>query len=129
MSSCKQGSMRTLLKRFVRCTEAQDVIEYALLAAFISIVGYGAFVAIGGNVDGIYSTTQTATASASNSTVPEAGNTPPNGNPPNGNPPNGNPPNGNPPNGNPPNGNPPNGNPPNGNPPNGNPPNGNPPKK
>ena len=122
--------MLQLLKSLVRRTDAQDVLEYALLAAFISIGAFGVFAALGGNVEGIYSTTQTATLSASDGTSPEAGGNPtgsPNGNPPNGNPPNGNPPNGNPPNGNPPNGNPPNGNPPNGNPPN-NPPNGNPPK-
>ena len=57
--------MKNLIARFVREEEGQDIIEYALLAAFISISGYLILSSIGTNVNSIYSKVQSATASAS----------------------------------------------------------------
>ena len=53
--------MKNLMARFVREEEGQDIIEYALLAAFISISGYAILTAIGTNVNS--ATTAAAAAS------------------------------------------------------------------
>jgi pilus assembly protein Flp/PilA len=57
--------MKNLFVRFVREDEGQDIIEYSLLAAFISISGYLILQAIGSNVNTIYTKVQTATNAAS----------------------------------------------------------------
>jgi len=57
--------MKNLIARFVREEEGQDIIEYSLLAAFISISGYLILQSIGSNVNTIYSKVQTATSAAS----------------------------------------------------------------
>jgi Flp pilus assembly pilin Flp len=57
-------TMRSLGVRFVREEEGQDIIEYALLAAFVSIVAYALIVSIGQNVIGIYTGTRTTTSAA-----------------------------------------------------------------
>lgn len=59
-----RSNMKNLLARFVREDEGQDIIEYALLAAFISISGYLILTAIGENVNTIYTNVQTATSKA-----------------------------------------------------------------
>jgi pilus assembly protein Flp/PilA len=46
--------MKNLIKRFVREEEGQDLIEYALLAALITIVGAVGISAIGTKVAGIW---------------------------------------------------------------------------
>jgi pilus assembly protein Flp/PilA len=46
--------MKNLLVRFIREEEGQDIIEYALLAAFISVVAIAAINAVGGQVTAIY---------------------------------------------------------------------------
>jgi pilus assembly protein Flp/PilA len=56
--------MKNLFVRFVREDEGQDIIEYSLLAAFISISGYLILQDIGTQVNSIYSNVQTATTSA-----------------------------------------------------------------
>jgi Flp pilus assembly pilin Flp len=56
--------MKNLLVRFVREEEGQDIIEYSLLAAFISISGYLILQAIGTNVNSIYTNVQSATSQA-----------------------------------------------------------------
>ena len=56
--------MKNLFVRFVREEEGQDIIEYSLLAAFISISGYLILQDIGTQVNSIYSNVQTATTSA-----------------------------------------------------------------
>jgi pilus assembly protein Flp/PilA len=56
--------MKNLIARFVREEEGQDIIEYALLAAFVSIAGYTILKTIGTNVNSIYTTVNTATSSA-----------------------------------------------------------------
>ena len=57
--------MKNLIVRFVREDEGQDIIEYSLLAAFISISGYLILQSIGSNVNTIYTKVQTATNAAS----------------------------------------------------------------
>ena len=74
--ACAQGgwnygnsNMKNLFARFVREEDGQDIIEYSLLAAFISISGYLILTSIGTQVNTIYTnvngvTSQAATASA-----------------------------------------------------------------
>jgi pilus assembly protein Flp/PilA len=57
--------MKNLFARFVREEEGQDIIEYALLAAFISISGYALLKTIGSNVNTIYGNVQDVTSQAS----------------------------------------------------------------
>ena len=49
--------MKNLLARFVREEEGQDVIEYALLAAFVSTVAGTVIVGIGTDVLQMFNTT------------------------------------------------------------------------
>ena len=56
--------MKNLFNRFVREESGQDIIEYALLAAFISIVAWAIIQSIGTDVSKIYSATKTVTGSA-----------------------------------------------------------------
>jgi pilus assembly protein Flp/PilA len=46
--------MKALLKRFVKNEEGQDLIEYALLAGFISLVAVAAITSVGQGVNGVY---------------------------------------------------------------------------
>ena len=46
--------MKALLKRFVREEEGQDLIEYALLAGFISLIAVLAITQVGQGVNGVY---------------------------------------------------------------------------
>jgi Flp pilus assembly pilin Flp len=57
--------MKNLFARFVREEEGQDIIEYALLAAFISIVAWLILQNIGQDVQVMYSNVQSATNDAS----------------------------------------------------------------
>jgi pilus assembly protein Flp/PilA len=56
--------MKQLITRFVREEDGQDVIEYALLAAFISIVAATIIQTIGTDVKTIYSNVKTQTSAA-----------------------------------------------------------------
>jgi Flp pilus assembly pilin Flp len=56
--------MKNLFVRFVREDEGQDIIEYALLAAFISVVAYLIITQIGVDVTDIYTDVQGATGAA-----------------------------------------------------------------
>ena len=56
--------MKNLIARFVHEDDGQDIIEYALLAAFVSIAGYTILKTIGENVNTIYTVVNTATSSA-----------------------------------------------------------------
>jgi pilus assembly protein Flp/PilA len=56
--------MKNLFNRFVREESGQDIIEYALLAAFISIVAWSILVTIGGDVKTIYTAVDVVTGSA-----------------------------------------------------------------
>jgi Flp pilus assembly pilin Flp len=46
--------MKALLKRFVREEEGQDLIEYALLAGFISLVAILAIQGVGTGLNQVY---------------------------------------------------------------------------
>lgn len=59
--------MKNLFARFVREEAGQDIIEYALLAAFISVVAYTILVTIGTDVTAIYTAVQGATGQAAGS--------------------------------------------------------------
>jgi pilus assembly protein Flp/PilA len=48
--------MKNMIQRFIREEEGQDLIEYALLAALISIIAIAAITAIGTQVRGKLST-------------------------------------------------------------------------
>ncbi len=52
--------MKNLIQRFIREEEGQDIIEYALLAAFISIAAIAAIVAIGPKVSEYFTNVQNA---------------------------------------------------------------------
>ena len=67
--------MKNLIARFVREEEGQDIIEYSLLAAFISISGYLILQSIGTSVNSIYTKVQTATSSAE-AAAPAGGSVP-----------------------------------------------------
>ena len=51
--------MKNLIQRFIREQEGQDVIEYALLAAFISIVAITAIIAVGTDVNNYFNNVAT----------------------------------------------------------------------
>jgi pilus assembly protein Flp/PilA len=46
--------MKSLFKRFVREDQGQDLIEYALLAGFISLVAVAAITSVGTGVNTVY---------------------------------------------------------------------------
>jgi Flp pilus assembly pilin Flp len=54
-----------MITRFIREDDGQDMIEYSLLAAFISIVAYVTVQSIGQDVSTIYGNVDTATGAAS----------------------------------------------------------------
>ena len=56
--------MKTLLTRLIRDDNGQDIIEYGLLAAFISVVAWLTLQAIGQDVITMYSEVKSATTSA-----------------------------------------------------------------
>jgi Flp pilus assembly pilin Flp len=61
-----EGSIvKTLINRFVREEEGQDIIEYSLLGAFISVVAWLVLQNIGQDVQKMYSDVQSATNDAS----------------------------------------------------------------
>jgi pilus assembly protein Flp/PilA len=62
--SPEKSDMKNLLVRFVRDEEGQDIIEYALLGAFISIIAVAAITLIGTDVNTIYENIQGVTSDA-----------------------------------------------------------------
>jgi len=56
--------MKALLTRFVREEHGQDLIEYALLAGFISLSAVAAITAISSEVAGIYQDAEQAVKDA-----------------------------------------------------------------
>lgn len=56
--------MKTLLTRLIRDDNGQDIIEYGLLAAFISVVAWLTLQAIGQDVITMFSDVKSATTSA-----------------------------------------------------------------
>jgi pilus assembly protein Flp/PilA len=57
--------MKNLLKRFVRETEGQDLIEYALLAALIGLATTAAMTALSGSISTEFGRVGTSLAAAS----------------------------------------------------------------
>jgi pilus assembly protein Flp/PilA len=57
--------MKNLFVRLVREEDGQDIIEYALLAAFISIIAATIIGTIGTDITAIYTNVKTQTAAAS----------------------------------------------------------------
>ena len=55
--------MKALLKRFVREEAGQDLIEYALLAGFISLVAVLAITNVGTGINTVYANINTKVAS------------------------------------------------------------------
>jgi len=51
--------MKNLMMRLVREDEGQDLIEYALLAGFISLVAVTMITNVGAGVNGVYSNINT----------------------------------------------------------------------
>jgi pilus assembly protein Flp/PilA len=56
--------MKNLFVRFVREEEGQDIIEYALLAAFVSIVAWTLLQGIGSSVNSVYTSVNSVTKEA-----------------------------------------------------------------
>ena len=56
--------MKNLFVRFVREEEGQDIIEYALLAAFVSIVAATVVMTIGTDLTTIYTDVKAQTSAA-----------------------------------------------------------------
>jgi len=59
ISFCKGNIVKNLMKRFVREDTGQDLIEYALLAGFISLVAVVAITNVGTGVNKVYGNIQT----------------------------------------------------------------------
>ena len=56
--------MKNLIQRFIREEDGQDIIEYALLAAFISIIAIAVIITVGTDVNLIYARVKVQTGSA-----------------------------------------------------------------
>ena len=57
--------MKNLIARFVRDEQGQDLIEYALLAGFISLAVVTAVTQVGGSLNTLYGTVQSQVDDAS----------------------------------------------------------------
>src|SRR5215217_7131224 len=60
----REVTVKNLIGRFVREEDGQDIIEYALLAAFVSIVAATIIETIGSDVKTIYTNVKVQTAAA-----------------------------------------------------------------
>ncbi len=56
--------MKALFKRFVREEQGQDLIEYALLAAFIALAATAVLIVIGPKIDTLYTSVSAALTAA-----------------------------------------------------------------
>ena len=56
--------MKNMIQRFIREEDGQDVIEYALLAAFISIIAVLVIISVGTDVNLIYARVKVQTGTA-----------------------------------------------------------------
>jgi Flp pilus assembly pilin Flp len=56
--------VKNLLARFVREDHGQDIIEYALLAAFVSIIAAAIIQTIGGDITTIFNAVKAQTGAA-----------------------------------------------------------------
>ena len=56
--------MRSLFTNFWKNEQGQDLIEYTLLMAFVALASAALFLGVGGNVSGIWTTTNTQLTAA-----------------------------------------------------------------
>ena len=56
--------MNTMLKSFIQDEQAQDLIEYTLLLAFVCLATAALFISSGGSLSGIWSAANTDLTSA-----------------------------------------------------------------
>jgi pilus assembly protein Flp/PilA len=61
----KEHSMKAFVTRLVREDEGQDLIEYALLAAFIALACLVAMQAVGGGINTLFNSVKTKLDTAS----------------------------------------------------------------
>ena len=59
--------MKTLLNRFLKDDQAQDLIEYTLLLAFVCLASAALFISAGGSIAGIWTATNTQLSTANTS--------------------------------------------------------------
>jgi pilus assembly protein Flp/PilA len=52
--------MKNLFARFIKEEEGQDLIEYALLAAFIAVAAIATITTVGGNVNTVFTNVSNA---------------------------------------------------------------------
>jgi Flp pilus assembly pilin Flp len=62
--SKEANSVTKTLNRFLRDEQAQDLIEYTLLLAFVCLASAALFISAGGSVAGIWTSTNTDLATA-----------------------------------------------------------------
>jgi pilus assembly protein Flp/PilA len=62
----EQKNMTELLKSLVRDEQGQDLIEYGLLAGFISIIAIAAITSVGNSLNTVFTKVATQTAAAAN---------------------------------------------------------------
>ncbi len=59
--------MNTMLKNFIKDEQAQDLIEYTLLLAFVCLATSALFVSSGGSLSGIWTSANSDLATANTS--------------------------------------------------------------
>lgn len=59
--------MKKLMRRLIWEEEGQDLIEYALLAAFIALAATAAMIALGSGISGFFNSVNTQLSSAAGS--------------------------------------------------------------
>jgi len=65
IAGTRENVMKKMMKRFVRETEGQDLIEYALLAALIGLATTAAMTALSGSISTEFSKIGTSVTTAS----------------------------------------------------------------
>jgi len=63
----EERNMMTTIRRFLKDEQAQDLIEYTLLLAFVCLASAALFISAGGSVSGIWSSANTDLANANTS--------------------------------------------------------------
>jgi Flp pilus assembly pilin Flp len=60
----ERTDMKTFITNFVRDEQGQDLIEYTLLLAFVCLASAAVFISAGGNINGIWTGTNSRLATA-----------------------------------------------------------------
>ena len=63
----EKGNVMTTIRRFLKDEQAQDLIEYTLLLAFVCLASAALFISAGGSVSGIWTSANTDLAGANTS--------------------------------------------------------------